>query len=142
MRILLPFLRGCAYAAVSNTLWHFVTFARDAAELLHPRSWISRRWAIRDAPVASFLLILPLAGCVGVPDFYVAGSSEKAPKAATMLCRDRASGLTAPDINTSSRPTSNEAQAGALIGNSVGDAILFRRTYSKCMEEAGYTRRD
>lgn len=141
MRMLLPSLGGRG-DDVSNRLSHFVAPARDAAWLLHPRSRVSRRSTSWGALIALQLLTLPLAGCVGVPDFYVAGSSEKAPKAATILCRDQASGLAAPDINTSPRPTSNEAQAGTLIGNSVGDAILFRRTYSKCMEEAGYARRD
>lgn len=142
MRALLPFLRGRACASVSSALSRFVTFKHDEAGLMRPRSWNSRRRVGRGACMALLVLTLPLAGCIRVPDYYVASSNERAPKAATMLCRDRASGLTAPDINTSSRPTSNEAQAGALIGNSVGDAILFRRTYSKCMEEAGYARRD
>jgi hypothetical protein len=86
------------------------------------------------------MLALPLAGCIRVPDYYVRGSNEKAPKDATTHCREVAAGHAAPDINATSRPTPSAEQAGNLVGNSVGDAILFRRTYSACMESSGYAR--
>ncbi|MBB5712708.1 hypothetical protein [Sphingomonas xinjiangensis] len=49
-----------------------------------------------------------------------------------------AAGFVSPDVNTTPRPRSNAEEAGTLVGNSVGDAILFRRTYSTCMESLGY----
>jgi hypothetical protein len=98
--------------------------------------------ALRLLTVAASMLCLGLSGCVGVPKFSAPGDGAEPSSDAIQLCRAEARRATEGTVDALPPDPSNAEAGGSLLGNSLGNAFLFRRTYSNCMERNGYVRQD
>jgi hypothetical protein len=96
-----------------------------------------RRLAV-GVPVCCLAL---LSGCAGTPHYGVPGSSQLAPASLAADCKQQAAeaaDASSVDVLPPDPPAKNAL--GAFVGNALGKSVVRRRSYGKCMKEAGYVR--
>ena len=96
------------------------------------------------APSAQIVLasgaVILLSGCIGVGQFVSKQSGESAPQELVELCRERAQHQVVADVDALPASPKPADGIGSEIGNSLGDALNFRRDVAQCLRELGYVR--
>jgi len=96
------------------------------------------------APSAQIALasgaVILLSGCIGVGQFVSKQSGESAPQELVELCRERAQRQVVADVDALPASPKPADGIGSGIGNSLGDALNFRRDVARCLRELGYVR--
>lgn len=97
---------------------------------------------LRLLTAAASILCLGLSACVGVPKFSAPGAGAAPSPDDIQLCRAEARTATEGTVDALPPEPSDAEAGGSVLGNSLGNAFLFRWTYSNCMERNGYVRQD
>jgi hypothetical protein len=93
---------------------------------------------VRIALASGLAALLP--GCIGVGQFVSERSGESAPQELIEQCREQAQRQVVTDIDALPASPKPEGRIGSEIGNSLGDALNFRRDVAQCLRKAGYVR--
>lgn len=137
--------RRVAHGINANPSFSRVTFAHTSSatsaewELVERAMHSQRRHRRSRRAACLFVAISGISACHPLPAFTDNQTGAAAPVALRDECKRRAEiGVVSGQSDALPPDPSAADQAGALVGSSVGDSIVYRRLFRSCMEEAGY----